>query len=91
MYRFKFYYEDGTSEYVGGRGKDPTLLYNDFDGLLGWDEFSNLSNKNLTTKEILNMAKSLYKDFLKQKYNRIEIVNDETNEIVDYIDIKDEI
>ena len=91
MYRFKFYYEDGTSEYVGGRGKDPESLYNDFDGLLDWDEFSNLSNKNLTTKEILNMAKSLYKDFLKQKYNRIEIVNDETNEIVDYVDIKDEI
>lgn len=89
MYRFKFYFEDGTSKYVGGRGKDPESLYNDFDGLLDWDEFYNLSNKNLTTKEILTMAKSLYKDFLKKNYTRIEIVNDETNEIVDYIDIKE--
>ena len=85
MYQFKFYYEDGTSEYVGGKGKDPALLYNDFDGLLEWDEFYKLRSKNITTKEILTMAKSLYKD-LQKDYYRIEIVNIETNEIVDFIE-----
>ena len=85
MYRFKYYYKDGTSELSGGRGNTPESMYNDFDGLMDWDEYESLSEKNLSTHEILELAMEVYKGFLKDFY-RIEIVNDETNEIVDYID-----
>ena len=45
MYRFKYYYKDGTVEISGGSGVRPTTLYNDFDGLMDWDEFDNLKKK----------------------------------------------
>lgn len=85
MYRFKYYYKDGTSELSGGRGNTPESMYNDFDGLMDWDEFDSLCEEKLTTHEVLEMAMEVYKGFLKDFY-RIEIVNDETNEVVDYID-----
>ena len=85
MYRFKYYYKDGTVEISGGSGVRPTTLYNDFDGLMDWDEFDNLKEENMTTSEILKMAMKVYKGFLPD-YSRIEIINDESGEIVDYID-----
>ena len=90
MYQFKFYYKDGTTEYVGGKGKSPTSLYNDFDGLMDWTEFYKLKEKDMTTNKILAMAFDLYKNFLKKDYYRIEIVNLETNEIIDSIEKKKE-
>ena len=39
----------------------------------------------MTTSEILKMAMKVYKGFLPDYY-RIEIINDESGEIVDYID-----
>ncbi len=86
MYQFKFYYKDGTTKYVGGKGITPTSLYNDFDGLLEWDEFYKLKEEDMTTEKILTMAFDLYKTFLKKDYYRIEIVNLETDTIVDYIE-----
>ena len=86
-YRFKFYYNDGTSSLSGGYAVYPTALYNDFDGLLDWDEFDNLSEENITTKKILELAVRAYKDF-EPDFHRIEIINDKTNEIIDYIDVK---
>ena len=88
MYRFKYYYKDGTSDYSDGHGKTPELMYNDFDGLMDWDEFDSLCEKNLTTHEILELAIKVYKGFLPDYY-RIEIVNTDTNEVVDYIDLKE--
>lgn len=85
-YRFKIYFNDGTVELSGGRGKTPTCLYNDFDGLMDWDEFDNLSKKNMTTKKELELAFKVYKNLYKKEYYRIEIINDETNEIIDYIE-----
>lgn len=88
MYRFKYYYKDGTTKLSGG-GQRPEMMFYDFDGLMDWDEYESLSEKNLTTHEILELAMQLYKGFLKDFY-RIEIVNDETNEVVDYIDEREE-
>jgi len=85
IYRFKYYYNDGTSELSGGRAANPNNLWFDFDGLMDWDEYEELCNKNLTTKEILEMAFEVYSGFLKDFY-RIEIVNDETNEVIDFIE-----
>ena len=51
MYRFKFYYKDGTNSLSGGRAVRPTALYNDFDGLLDWDEFESLNEEDMTTKK----------------------------------------
>ena len=86
-YRFKYYYNDGTSEISGCYGKKPELMYNDFDGLMDWDEYYALADKNLSTHEILGLAMKVYKGFLPDFY-RIEIINDKTNEIVDYIDTR---
>lgn len=85
MYRFKYYYKDGTSELSGAGGQRPEMMFYDFDGLMDLDEYESLSEKNLSTHEILELAMEVYKGFLKDFY-RIEIVNDETNEVVDYID-----
>ncbi len=85
MYRYKYYYKDGTEEISECWGKTPTSMYNDFDGLMDWDDFYALEEKDMTTKKILEMAMVLYKGFLKDFY-RIEIINDETNEVVDYIE-----
>lgn len=86
MYSFKVYFNDGTTSYVGGKGKRPTLLYNDFDSLMNEEELDKLDESKLTTKEILELAFNIYKDFLKKNYYRIEIVNITTNEIIDYIE-----
>lgn len=51
----------------------------------GLGEFDNLKEENMTTSEILKMAMKVYKGFLPDYY-RIEIINDESGEIVDYID-----
>lgn len=85
MYRFKYYYKDGTNELSGVWSKTPEGLFNDFDGLMDWDEFNSLYEKDITTHKVLELAMKVYKGFLKDFY-RIEIVNDETNEVVDYID-----
>ena len=85
VYRYKFYYKDGTSNLSGARSTSPNNLWFDFDGLMDWDEYDKLSEKTLTTKEILEIAMKVYKGFLKDFY-RIEIINDETNEVIDYID-----
>ena len=85
-YKFKFYYNDGTSGLSGGYATRPTALYNDFDGLLDWDEFDNLSEVDMTTKKLLKLAVRAYKGF-EPDFNRIEIINDKTNEVVDYIDV----
>ena len=87
-YRFKFYYNDGTNGLSGGYATRPTALYNDFDGLLDWDEFDNLSEEDMTTKKLLKLAVRAYKGF-EPDFHRIEIINDKTNEVVDYIDVKE--
>lgn len=88
MYRFKFYFKDGTTQLSGGRGTRPTTLYNDFDGLMDWDEFDSLNEEDMTTHKILEIAMEVYKGFYPEYY-RIEIINDENNDVVDYIDEKE--
>lgn len=87
MYSFKVYYNDGTSSYVDDSGIRPTLLFNDFDGLMYPSEFDKLDEKDLTNKKILELAFDLYKKILEKSYYRIEIVNKDTNEVIDFIEI----
>ena len=84
-YTFKFYYKDKTERVVSARARSPEDLYNDFDGLLDWNEYENLFNKKLSTKDILLWASKAYKSHSKDFY-RIEIVNINTKEIVDFIE-----
>lgn len=88
MYRFKFYYKDGTNSLSGGRAVRPTALYNDFDGLLDWDEFESLNEEDMTTKKILELAVRAYTGFIPE-FNRIEIIDDTSNNVVDYVDVKE--
>ncbi|HPE15080.1 MAG TPA: hypothetical protein PLT65_04525 [Bacilli bacterium] len=85
MYRFKYYYKDGTTKVSDCKGDTPESMYNDFDGLMDWDKFENLSSQKLTTSDILKLAMSLYRGFI-DDYYRIEIIDDETNKIIDYIE-----
>ena len=85
MYRFKYYYKDGTTDFSDAKTKIPEELYNDFDGLIEWEELDSFDLNKPTVHEVLEVAMRAYKDFLKDFY-RIEIINDETNEVVDYID-----
>lgn len=52
---------------------------------MDWDEFNQLNEQDMTTKRVLEMAMKVYKVFLKDFY-KIEIINDETDEIVDSIE-----
>ena len=88
MYRFKYYYNDGTTSLSSIKTDKPEDLYNDFDGLIEWEELYSFDNRDVTTKEILETAVKAYKSFLPDFY-RIEIINDETNEIVNYIEKND--
>lgn len=85
VYAFKFYFDDGTTLIGSAKFERPEQLYDDFDGLMSWDEFDTLSEKNLSTHEILVMAMDLYK-YLEKTYHRIAIINTDTEEIVDYIE-----
>ncbi|MBQ9790101.1 MAG: hypothetical protein IJW24_00715 [Clostridia bacterium] len=83
-YRFKIYCSDGTSKFIGGRGATPESLKYDFDGMVSWDEYERISDdETMGTAEILNLAKTLYSK--KHSFSRIEIVNTETGEVVDFI------
>ena len=85
-YRFKMYFKDGTTKLGGAKSKDAEGLYFDFDGLMDWDDYYKLYEMNLSTKEVLELAFELYKKVYKKEYYRIEIINDKTNEFVDYIE-----
>ena len=85
MYQFKFYHTDGTISQTYLKCSKPEELYFDFDGLMDWDEYYSLYNKKLSVHEVLEYAFKVYKGFVKDYY-KIEIINDETNEIIDYIE-----
>lgn len=86
MFSFKIYFNDGTVDYCGGRGNTPLSLYNDFDGLMDWDEFNSLSDDNMTVKKVLELAMKCYKNLYEKIYYKIEIVNLDNNEVIDYIE-----
>ena len=50
-------------------------------------EFNKLDEKDLTNKKILELAFDLYKKILEKSYYKIEIVNKDTNEVIDFIEI----
>lgn len=54
---------------------------------MDWDEFYSLSEKNLSTKDILKMARDLWKDYRKEYY-KIEIIEEPTGKVIDSITIK---
>lgn len=88
IYRFKYYYNNGTNDTSSMATPTPEDLWSDFDGLIDWDEYDNFFGRNVTTREVLETAVRAYKDFLPDFY-RIEIINDKTKEVVDYIDLEE--
>ena len=88
IYQFKYYYKDGTTKTSGMATKKPTQLYSDFDGLLDWDEYDSLNEDKLSTHEVLELALKAYKGFLPDFY-RIEIINNKTGKVVDYIETEE--
>ena len=86
MYRFRVIYNDGTNDIFGTSMDSPNKLYFDFDGSMDWDEYYSLYDREVSTKEILELAFKIFKGTLKKEYHRIEIINDETKKVVDYIE-----
>ena len=85
MYKFKFYYKDGTTDFNSTGTTTPEELYIDFDGLIDWDEYYSFAKLKPSSHEVLEVATRAYKGFLKD-FNRIEIINEETGKIIDYIE-----
>ena len=86
MYKYKIYYKDGTSQKFGTPMDSPNKLYFDFDGSMDWEEYYSLYDREVSTQEILTLACKIFKKILKKEYYRIEIINEETNEVIDFID-----
>ena len=85
MYKFKFYYKDGTTDLNSTGTTTPEELYIDFDGLIDWDEYYSFDKLKPSVHEVLEVATRAYKGFFKD-FNRIEIINEETGEIIDFIE-----
>lgn len=88
VYRFKYYFCDGKTKTNSFATSKPEELYNDFDGLMDWDEYYDLGKKNLSTHDVLKLAAEVYKGFL-PKFYKIEIINDKTKEVIDYIEVNE--
>lgn len=88
FYRFKYYYKDGSTEISSGYATKPEYLYNDFDGFMDWNDFYDLSEKNLTTKDILKMTFEIYKDYrdYKKEFYRVEIIEEPTGRVIDSLE-----
>lgn len=88
VYRFKYYFCDGKTKTSSIATSKPEELYNDFDGLMDWDEYYDLGKKNLSTHDVLKLAAEVYKGVI-PKFSKIEIINDKTKEVIDYIEVKE--
>lgn len=88
VYRFKYYFCDGKTKTSSIATSKPEELYNDFDGLMDWNEYDNLGKKKLSTHDVLRLATKVYKGFI-PKFYKIEIINDKTKEVIDYIEINE--
>lgn len=88
VYRFKYYFCDGKTKTSSIATSNPEELYNDFDGLMDWDEYYDLGKKNLSTHDVLKLAAEVYKGVI-PKFSKIEIINDKTKEVIDYIEVKE--
>lgn len=88
VYRFKYYFCDGKIKTSSIATSKPEELYNDFDCLMEWDEYYDLGKKNLSTHDVLKLASEVYKGFI-PKFYKIEIINDKTKKVIDYIEVKE--
>lgn len=88
VYRFKFYFDDGTSRLSSCKSENVLGLFLDFEGLMDMDTYKSFDKKKLNEEQILLLAKECYPNlyaFRNKKIIKIEIINTETNEIIDKI------
>lgn len=85
VYSFKIFYNNGENRVLGGRASKPEFLYGEFDGMVSWEEYDKIAASKMTVKELLACASKVFKNTFKN-INRIEIINIENNEIIDFID-----
>ena len=91
IYRFKFYFADGTSKLSNCKSKNVENLYYDLEGILDVDTYKSLCKSELTTHQLLLLASKSYPSlyaFRNKKIIKIEIINTENNEIIDSINCK---
>jgi len=83
LYKVKIYHDDGSISYSSGVGYDPISLVNDLDSLMPWEEFDEINESTLNTKEVLKLLFKYYKKNYKPYY-KIEIINVVTHEVIDF-------
>ena len=88
VYRFKFYFNDGSTKYSGFKAKEPLILYHAFEGFTSYDKYLTFAEIKPSLEQILQLAKDIFPkvDDYKNIY-KIEIVNTANNEVLGVINI----
>ena len=63
---------------------NPSSLIHSFESIMDLKEYEKLIEEKTSTKEILQIALRIFNK--NNKYSRIEIINEETGEIIDFIE-----
>ena len=81
-YSFKLFFNDGRTKLLGSRASTPENLKYDFDGLVSLEEYYSITDRALSSKEVVNFAKKIYNSKYNNEISKIEIINILTNEVI---------
>ena len=84
VYCFKFYNKKGQTKLSSIHAVNPSSLIHSFESIMDLKEYEKLIEEKTSTKEILQIALKIFNK--NNKYSRIEIINEETGEIIDFIE-----
>ena len=87
MYRFKYFYLHGKEGLGDFLSETPEGLVEVFKDLMKKDEYDNFVNNHPTPQQILKKALIIFKKYLKEEYYKIAIINNKTNEVLDYMQL----
>ena len=84
LLNFKFYNKKGQTKLSSIHAVNPSSLIHSFESIMDLKEYEKLIEEKTSTKEILQIALKIFNK--NNKYSRIEIINEETGEIIDFIE-----
>lgn len=84
FYQFKFYLKDGTVKLSNTYAENPLSLIHAFEEVLDKKTYDKIIKENYSIHQILELAMKIYNK--NQEYTRIEIINNQTHEVIDFIE-----